>query len=216
VYISLEILHSAKIVPGKGRKIKCIFRSEGHSICISCTGKGTSCLSQEYEDTATSHDASTGTLARRLEKVEALLEKLTEQNAGPSPGDNANRNFGNLLTPVTSNSPGNASVSNHPASRHDPNDYTTTRPEFVNGQHGATNTVSRSQRLQQQLAALLPCQADIDYLWAVSRAWWLLRRQYQLKMPDESPLRNPFDVKTVAAGHSLAITRLLLCVALCV
>jgi len=34
-------------------------------------------------------------------------------------------------------------------------------------------------------------------------------------MPDESPRRNPSNVKTVAVSHPLAITRLLLRVALC-
>jgi len=219
-YTSSEILHLAKIIPGKRRKIKCIYRSEGHSICVSCAEKGTNCLSQEYEDTNVSRDAGNATLARRLEKVEALLEKLTEQKSQLSPGVNAVHSSGDtqLLTPVTSNSPRTTSASNDPMSRSEPNEHTTAFPrsDFVNGPTGGISTISRTQRLQQQLAALLPCQADIDYLWTVSRAWWLLRRQYQLKLPDESALQNPFNVKTVAASHPLAITRLLLCVALCV
>lgn len=79
---------------------------------------------------------------------------------------------------------------------------------------GAPN--GRIEKLREQLAAMLPCQEDVDYLSDSSHGWWLIQKHmlpHLLRIP-EADLRKRFDVATVSASHPMIIARLLLCVAL--
>jgi len=83
---------------------------------------------------------------------------------------------------------------------------------------GKDRPVGRIERLRRELAALLPCQEDMDYLADLSRGWWLIRRHIMpnlLRIP-EHELRKPFDVSIVSASHPMIIARLLLCLVLCI
>ncbi|KAF5566203.1 c6 zinc finger [Fusarium pseudoanthophilum] len=65
------------------RKIKCQFSKEDDPICIGCTQRETSCISQEYVPTppAAPQDKR---LAQRLGRLEELMEKLVDKPL-PSP-----------------------------------------------------------------------------------------------------------------------------------
>ncbi|CAM1508915.1 Fc.00g026540.m01.CDS01 [Cosmosporella sp. VM-42] len=74
----------------------------------------------------------------------------------------------------------------------------------------------RIEKIRQRLAAMLPCQEDVDCLSDLSHGWWLIRRHmmpHLLKIPDDD-LRKPFNVSTVSKSHPMAIARLLLAVAI--
>ena len=76
----------------------------------------------------------------------------------------------------------------------------------------------RIAKLQRELAALLPCQEDVDYLLDSSHGWWLIQQHmlsHLLRVP-ETELRERFNVATVSASHPMIIARLLLCIALCI
>ena len=78
--------------------------------------------------------------------------------------------------------------------------------------------LGRIEKLRRQLAAMLPCQEDVDYLSDSSRGFWLIRRHMMpqiLGIPDQD-LHKPFDVSTVSVSHPMIVARLLLCVALCI
>ncbi|KAF4440713.1 hypothetical protein F53441_12224 [Fusarium austroafricanum] len=71
------------------RKIKCQFENEDDSICIPCTQRDTTCISQEYVPAppAAPQDKR---LVQRLGRLEQLMEKLVDKNpnpAIPSPSD---------------------------------------------------------------------------------------------------------------------------------
>ncbi|PCD35924.1 hypothetical protein AU210_008480 [Fusarium oxysporum f. sp. radicis-cucumerinum] len=65
------------------RKIKCQFSKEDDPICIGCTQRETSCISQEYVPTPPSAPQDKR-LAQRLGRLEELMEKLVEKPL-PSP-----------------------------------------------------------------------------------------------------------------------------------
>lgn len=78
--------------------------------------------------------------------------------------------------------------------------------------------LGRIEKLRQKLAAMLPCQEDVDCLSDSSYGWWLMQRHMLpnlLRIPEED-LQKPFDVSIVSASHPMIIARLLLCVALCI
>ncbi|KAJ9157271.1 Fungal transcriptional regulatory protein, N-terminal [Pleurostoma richardsiae] len=62
----------------KRRKIRCFYASSRDPICVSCTRRGTSCISQEF-----CYDPPTGdedvNMRGRLLRVETLLEKLIDK-----------------------------------------------------------------------------------------------------------------------------------------
>lgn len=77
---------------------------------------------------------------------------------------------------------------------------------------------TRLERLRRQLAAMLPCQEDFDYLSEMSQGWWLIRRHilpHVDKVPDHD-FAKPFDVERVSTQHPMIIARLLLSVGLCI
>lgn len=76
----------------------------------------------------------------------------------------------------------------------------------------------KNREVTTRLAAMLPCQEDVDQLSDLSRAWWLIRRYimpHLLKIPEDD-LEKPFDVSFVSVSQPMTIARLLLCVALCI
>ncbi|KKK19590.1 hypothetical protein AOCH_001311, partial [Aspergillus ochraceoroseus] len=70
----------------KRRKIKCI-PSPDVSICAGCRERNTPCVRQEYVDDPAAHSADDSALARRVARVESLLETSSGQyHPGPSWG----------------------------------------------------------------------------------------------------------------------------------
>ncbi|OCL06582.1 hypothetical protein AOQ84DRAFT_343131 [Glonium stellatum] len=213
------------------RKIKCIYQSDDHSICVSCLDKGTTCLSQEYVDDQSPHDAGNSALDQRMGKVEALLEKLMEKVSQATEENRTPYGPVDVLTP-----------SSTPATTHD------SQPPFISlfddvlGQQAEANVsmpppqsvsasnsstpanagkgrpIGRTEKLRRRLAAMLPCQEDVDHLSELSSGWWLIRRHimpHLLRIPEDD-LQNPFDVSTVSVSQPMIIARLLLCVAICI
>ncbi|KAE9362869.1 hypothetical protein N431DRAFT_391419 [Stipitochalara longipes BDJ] len=217
----------------KRRKIKCIYESEDHSTCVGCLDRGTNCLSQEYVDEQPPRETGSSALDQRMGRVEMLLEKMMEKvmqssDDTHSPPSGPVDGVANSSTPASmydsrpqfvsslldddfgQQTDANASMPT-PQSVHAPNSsgFTTSAR---GGFHG------RLAKLQRDLAALLPCQEDVDYLSDSSHGWWLIQQHMLsplLRVP-ESELRERFDVSTVSASHPMIIARLLLCVALCI
>jgi hypothetical protein len=74
------------------------------------------------------------------------------------------------------------------------------------------------EMLRKRLAAMLPCQEDVDHLSDLSHRWLLIRRHilpHELAVPLHD-LWRPFNVFTVSQSHPMIIARLLLCIAICI
>lgn len=71
---------------------------------------------------------------------------------------------------------------------------------------------------RQKLTAMLLCQEDVDYLFASSYGWWLIQQHMMPYLPslDEIDSRGLFTVSTVSREDPIAVTRLLLCIAICI
>ncbi|PYI02088.1 hypothetical protein BO78DRAFT_422889 [Aspergillus sclerotiicarbonarius CBS 121057] len=77
----------------KRRKIKCI-PSPDISICAGCLERSTPCLSQEYVDDPAPQHADYSALARRMARVESLLETLMDRmtpSSIPAPPNGSGR-----------------------------------------------------------------------------------------------------------------------------
>jgi hypothetical protein len=131
-------------------------------------------------------------VARVESLLETLVKKLTQDQAGQSTPESIDR-------------------TTNPAHRPQP-----TSPGSV--QAGDTDaTTEKLDSLCQQLAAMLPCQADVDLLFASSHGWWLLQQHVMPQPPDiTNDAHGPFNVSLVSRGHPMTLARLLLCVAICI
>lgn len=217
---------------GKRRKIKCIYQSEDHSICAGCLDRETTCRKQEYLDNQPIRDdAGNAALGQRMERVETLLEKLIE-NGSQRTGEN-DALIAPVDVPTLSSTSGSTFVSQSPfmtllegsagqlaeANESMPPPQSTsdsTSSEPASTSQGSS--MGKIEKLRRQLAALLPCQEDVDCLSDTS-GWWFLRQHimpYLLAAPEvaEHDLQNSFDVLTVSASHPTVIAKLLLCVAI--
>lgn len=150
-----------------------------------------------------------------MERVEILLEKFMQK---VPQGTEDNRLaydpvgvFNPLSTPATMNHPRRSFVSTvYSALRQQPEVNTSTSS---NG-----SPMEGIEGLQQRLAAMLPCQEDVDFLSGMSHGWWLIQRHmmpHLLKQP-EHDTESPFDVLSASRSHPIVISRLLLCVAICI
>ncbi|KAJ5624049.1 hypothetical protein N7510_000358 [Penicillium lagena] len=181
----------------KRRKIKCIL-SPDLSICTGCLERSTPCLSQEYVDDRPPHHAEDSALDRRMARVELLLETLMDRIPWGQVGD---------LTPSSISATANES-----------------RPLFAslpNGSGVQTEVRPPSGKLEilrRRLARMLPCQADVDCLFASSHGWWLIQQHMMPHLPDlvENDFHGLFNVAAVSEGHPTTIARLLLCIAICI
>jgi hypothetical protein len=148
------------------------------------------------DDPSPQPPADDSALAERVARVESLLEtlvkKITQDQAGQS-------------------TPESIDGTTNPARRPQP-----TSPGSV--QAGNTDTTTEKlDSLRQQLAAMLPCQADVDLLFASSHGWWLLQQHMMPQPPDVTHnAHGPFNVSLVSKGHPVPLARLLLCVAICI
>lgn len=166
-----------------------------------------------------------------MERVEMLLEKFM-QNV--SRGTEHNRLaydpagvFNPLSTSATMNRsrPSFVSTFNNTLGQQPEVNTSTFPPQSapVSDLSGSESTRNESligafERLQQPLAAMLPCQEDVDFLTSMSHGWWLIQRHMMphLLNPPEHDTENPFNVLAVSGNHPMVITRLLLCVAICI
>ncbi|KAL2842387.1 hypothetical protein BJY01DRAFT_264507 [Aspergillus pseudoustus] len=181
------------------RKVKCL-PSPDIAICAGCRERGTECLSQEYvDDPSPPRSADDSALAQRVARVESLLETLLDRI---SPRGQAGE-----LTPesilATTTVP-------RPPPELPSNGYRL-RTE-------GTGLTKKLESLRQRLAAMLPCQADVDRLFTSSHGFWLLQQHMMPHLPDlaENDSQGLFDVAAVSREHPIAIARLLLCIAICI
>jgi hypothetical protein len=164
-------------------------------------------------------------------RVEMLLEKMMEKVSQPSDENRATYSQANDLAispaPSLIHNSRPQFVSLFDDDFGQPSEANTSMPTpqsvYTSNSSGLASTARRTdngriEKLRTQLAAMLPCQEDIDYLSDSSHGWWLIQRHmlpHLLMIPD-SDLRKRFNVSTVSASHPMVITRLLLCVALCI
>lgn len=150
-----------------------------------------------------------------MERVEMLLEKFM-QNVSQSTEDNrlAYDPVG-AFTPLSTSATMNRS---RPSFVSTFNNALRQQPDVTPSTSSNGSPIGRTERLQQQLAAMLPCQEDVDFLLGMSHGWWLIQRHMmpQLLKPPEHDTENPFDVSAVSRSNPMVIARLLLCVAICI
>jgi hypothetical protein len=76
----------------KNRKVKCKFESIADSVCISCSRRGATCISQEHPEEDSYAEDSRDQLLERVVGVKPLLEDLLKrigqyvERDGSSPG----------------------------------------------------------------------------------------------------------------------------------
>ena len=149
-------------------------------------------------DDPSPHHADDSALAQRMARVESLLETLM---------DTMNRSQHVDLTPLST--PATAKES---------------RPLFPSLSHGSGvqaevgPLTGKLEILRQRLATMLPCQADVDFLFSSSHGWWLIQQHMMPHLPDlsENDFDGLFNVSNVSKGHPINIARLLLCIAICI
>jgi hypothetical protein len=100
----------------------------------------------------------------------------------------------------------------------EPRPFPPSRSDGYGAQAEASLPIGKLEILRQKLAAMLPCQADIDLLFSSSHGWWLIQQHMMPHLPDltENDFHGLFDISEVSKGHPLAIARLLICVAICI
>ncbi|KAL3481698.1 hypothetical protein BJX99DRAFT_270047 [Aspergillus californicus] len=77
--------------------------------------------------------------------------------------------------------------------------------------------MGKFESLRRQLTAMLLCQEDVDYLFASSHGWWLIQQHMMPYLTDSDEIDSGlFTVSTVSRENPIAITRLLLCIAICI
>ncbi|PWY82584.1 hypothetical protein BO83DRAFT_434221 [Aspergillus eucalypticola CBS 122712] len=178
----------------KRRKIKCIPQPES-PICAGCRERNTPCISQAFEDDDSLDNVQDSPLARRMARVESLLERLMETiTHGQTSGG---------LTP--------AALS---ATAIPPQSILASPLAGGQRQDEASPLSEKLGVLRHKLARMLPCQADVDSLFQSSHGWWLIQQHIMTHLAKST--HSMFDVNVVAQGHPITITRLLLCIAICI
>lgn len=182
---------------GKRRKVKCIPSAES-SICTGCLERSTSCIAQEYVDDDHSHHAEESVLARRVARIESLLETLMDR----IPDYRASG-----LALSSTEQTVNGSTSCFPP---------WAVPSKAQSEIGSPT--ARLENLRQQLAAMLPCQKDVDCLLSSSHGWWLIQQHMMAHIVDpvDKDSHMVFNVSAVSKKHPTMIARLLFCVAICI
>ncbi|KAJ5225776.1 hypothetical protein N7468_007001 [Penicillium chermesinum] len=73
-------------------------------------------------------------------------------------------------------------------------------------------------RIKERLVAMLPSQADMDYMFSISYGWFLIKHHMLVYLPEgsEGGPGDMFDISLTSKGHPMAIAKLLLCIALCI
>ncbi|KAJ5286679.1 hypothetical protein N7478_002365 [Penicillium angulare] len=173
--------------------------SEYPSICINCEDRNTPCLSQEYVDDYHSRSTEDLGMAHRMARVESLLETLIHKASHNEIDSLASSSIPAATAQVRSQ-PVFASLTNDILVQAD------------------ISPAIKSESLRRQLTAMLLCQEDVDYLFASSHGWWLIQQHMMpyLQNSDENDSRGLFTVSTVSKESPIVITRLLLCISICI
>lgn len=152
-----------------------------------------------------------------------LLEKVMEKVSQIQEGDHAPYTTADALTPSPTTplmslldsvggKPAEASMSTQGSQ------FATVSILNTIASASETSSNETTKKLRRQLAAMLPCQEDVDYLSESSHGWWLIQQHmmpHLLGIPEQD-LRRRLEVSDVSNGHPMLIARLLLCVALCI
>jgi hypothetical protein len=216
---------------GKRRKIKCLYESRDRLICVGCLDKNTTCRSQEYVEDQPQRDAGNSALDQRMGRVEMLLEQIVGKASQATEKERHPYDPANFLSPSSmpattyESQPASASFLNNTIGQQAVSNSSITPLQGVsisdsNQRASASkeSLIGRTEKLRRQLAAMLPCQEDIDSLSELSQGWWFVQHivtPHLLGQPDHDLLK-PFDVLAVSESHLMIIARLLLCVALCI
>ncbi|TDZ13952.1 Dehydrocurvularin biosynthesis regulator [Colletotrichum spinosum] len=163
----------------KRRKIRCEFSSQSDDVCVGCQRRGTSCLTQEYDDA--NNDPQTldkhKDMEEKLRRAEGLIDRMMEAAAHLTPSTAPPSHT--PTTPATSAASRGSQAVNHWISPSAPAS-TTSFPSIQvfdstlsdEGCFMADNVEStplpsvgaESGRLCQQLYAVLPPQHDADVI----------------------------------------------------
>lgn len=135
-------------------------------------------------------------LARRMARVESMLETLMERIPGAQ---------SNSLTPSSNLKTSNESIPLFPSLSDGPRNQ-------------AGPPTAKLENLRQRLARMLPPQRDVDLLLSSSHGWWLIQQHMMTHLPDSTEIDfyGMFNVSAVSQGHPIIIARLLLCLAICI
>jgi hypothetical protein len=162
-----------------------------------------------------------------MERLEALLEKLTSNSPHAPEIDNSPRGTDGIsltspmrnprLTPISpvDNLADQHALADNPMS-------TLNTPSIVSpmlSNHTSEAHLGRKiEGLRQQLAVLLPSQGDANQLQKLSYGWWLIQRHMlpYSAMARESGFHDTFDIAFVSRSHPVVIGKLLLSIAICI
>lgn len=149
------------------------------------------------EDPSPHHDGDSP-LTQRMTRVESLLETLVARMTQGGPG-------GWPRSPVPSTSDGWQRLSILP--------YNDSGSQAEVG-----CPAGKLESLRRKLAALLLYQEDVDFLLASSHGWWLIQQHMtpHLLSATENDLALSFNVAAVSKLPTIKITRVLLCIAICI
>lgn len=212
---------------GKRRKVKCIWPSENHTTCTSCLERKTSCLTQDYDEEP-SPSAGDSALAGRLSKVETLLENLVEKISKSPAGGLQQLAPNNGLTPESIAANETPSTHARPfrgasQSRERTSPSSTGPIGAIRTSGGIRNsaggyTTGKLAIIKRRLVAMLPGQADVDYMFSISYGWFLIKHHMLVYLPEgaETEPGGLFDISYTSKGHPLTIAKLLLCIAICI
>ncbi|KAF5650723.1 C6 zinc finger domain protein [Fusarium sp. NRRL 52700] len=151
---------------GRRRKIRCQFSSPGDLVCRPCRNRGSICRGQEVADESEASQLSMRHLARRLGRLEELMEKLAERSVlSSSTGISAQDSpefspvrideLGNLQAPMPKGQvrPGIPTVS----SSHD-----TTSSLLSSATDETSIDLVGDLGIAERLYKLFPSQSDVD------------------------------------------------------
>jgi hypothetical protein len=147
-------------------------------------------------DDDSSSKADDSALARRMARVESMLEILMERIPGAQ---------SNSLTPSSNLKTSNESIPLFPSLSDGPRNQ-------------AGPPTAKLENLRQRLARMLPPQRDVDILLSSSHGWWLIQQHMMTHLPDSTEIGfyGMFNVSAVSQGHPIIIARLLLCLEICI
>ncbi|PSN65882.1 hypothetical protein BS50DRAFT_635087 [Corynespora cassiicola Philippines] len=154
----------------KKRKVKCNFDAASSTVCTACRRRGVACVGQDHpeEESHSTGESNREPLARRIQRVEALLEQLVEdghdtKNVGSGGYAVRTHDTAGYFTPASdtytpdsfNSSPHSYATAANPA--------TPGRPQHDKVSSGLKQEMTEeSVRLSEALVKAFPSQDDVD------------------------------------------------------
>lgn len=167
-------------------------------------------------------------LAGRLSRVETLLENLVEKISKSPEGGVQQVAPKNGLTPESITANETPSTHARPfggaGQSRERTSPSTTGPIGVIKTSGDVRNpaggylTGKLATIKRRLVAMLPGQADVDYMFSISYGWFLIKHHMLVYLPEgaETESGGLFDISYTSKGHPLTIAKLLLCIAICI